>query len=313
MLLTLKPQLRAIKYGWLRYFSEWQASQSKASRLTTNQRITFLIGCGRSGTTILGEILSLHPQISYLFEPYHLWAGVDNRTDVLNLYHQLEASLLMDASMVTPDAHRRFERLIGSRGKKSQLLLEKTPLNAMRIGYLQALAPHSKFIHLVRDGVDVCRSIAKLAIGNTYKIAGKPLLNQWWGIKNAKWFSLVRDGITAQYYADEVPYLKEHEAKGAYEWLVSLEEVERWRTPLNNSLFELTYSSLTLEPISNLKNLCEFLGLDSPLSWLKQAKSMIKTSQVEQQYILTLPSSMCQAFNNYQKYYGFSQRAITQQ
>ena len=36
-------------------------------------------------------------------------------------------------------------------------MLEKTQFNACRIGYLDALSPGCKFIHLVRDGVDVVR------------------------------------------------------------------------------------------------------------------------------------------------------------
>ena len=33
----------------------------------------FIIGCGRSGTTILGETLSSHPKIKYLNERRTLW------------------------------------------------------------------------------------------------------------------------------------------------------------------------------------------------------------------------------------------------
>lgn len=43
----------------------------------------FIIGCGRSGTTILGTILEQHPSICYLLEPYHLWAAIDPRTDAM--------------------------------------------------------------------------------------------------------------------------------------------------------------------------------------------------------------------------------------
>ena len=33
----------------------------------------FIIGCGRSGTTILGDTLSKHPKIEYLNERRDLW------------------------------------------------------------------------------------------------------------------------------------------------------------------------------------------------------------------------------------------------
>ena len=310
---TIKPPLRALKYSWLHWNTQLKIINPWQQVTKKERDFAFIIGCGRSGTTVLGSIFSTHPQISYLFEPYHLWAGVDRRTDVLNLYYKLDSALLMDASFVNSETQLRFERLISSLARKDpsiKLLLEKTPLNAMRIPYLRALSPKAKFIHLVRDGVDVCHSIAKLAIGNSYKISGKPLLNQWWGVNNAKWLALARDGMNAGYYVDEAPCLNQDLAKAAYEWLVSLGEVDRWRTSLGNSLYELTYSSLISEPISNLKNLCEFLELDAPLSWLEKSQSRINTAKSERQLTLSLPPLMCQTFNNYQQYYGFCQKAI---
>ena len=35
----------------------------------------FLIGCGRSGTTILGERVDRHPPVTYLYEPRAPWAA----------------------------------------------------------------------------------------------------------------------------------------------------------------------------------------------------------------------------------------------
>jgi adenosyl cobinamide kinase/adenosyl cobinamide phosphate guanylyltransferase len=34
---------------------------------------TFIIGCARSGTSILGELIASHPQVKYIFEASHVW------------------------------------------------------------------------------------------------------------------------------------------------------------------------------------------------------------------------------------------------
>jgi Sulfotransferase family len=186
--------------------------------------------------------------------------------------------------------------------------VEKTPLNALRIGYLEALAPGSKFVHLVRDGVEVCHSIDKLARTNTYKIAGKPNLNQWWGNDDAKWRTMLRDGIAAGYYASDAPLLDGH-SRGAYEWLLSLGEIDRWQPILGNRLQTIPYNVLTTEPKQVLQELCAFLQLDIPNTWLEAAISKIQQPKPDPSRSLWLPPKLCEAFNAYQKRYGFPHQA----
>ena len=224
MIERLKPYLRTIKYSWLEQISEYKAQQRKLNGEFNKQPPVFLIGCGRSGTTILGHLLSLHPNVFYFFEPYHLWAAIDPMTDATNFYHRINAHCFMNASHYTKEAQLRFNHLFRSKlqNQQSKIIIEKTPINTLRIGYLNALAPQSKFVHIVRDGVDVSSSIAQLATTNSYKIANKPKLNQWWGVENYKWKALSRGGADAGYYPHEVSLLKTHCERGAYEWLVSL-------------------------------------------------------------------------------------------
>ena len=303
----LKPPLRAFKYKWLQWSAEQKASQIDTENLITvaKKRMAFIIGCGRSGTTILGQLFSHHPQVSYLFEPYHLWATIEPKTDALNLFHQIEPCLLMEALHYNHNAYFQFNHLIRSTGK-TKLIMEKTPLNALRIGYLEAIAPGSKFIHIVRDGTDVCHSIDKLASSNLYKITGKPSLNQWWGINYAKWKALKKDGIAAGYYVREVDLLVNNLSKGAYEWLVTLGEIEKWRASLDTRLQEISYHTLITKPKSTLKSICDFLNLDCSLSWLDKAASQISPTRASKKSDLSLPPQMCNTFNYYQQKYAIT-------
>lgn len=305
---SLKPLLRSIKYSWLNKSTEidYQLAQILNKVKPHNLvPLAYIIGCGRSGTTILGNLLSLHPEITYLFEPYHLWANIDIRTDVLNLFHLGTARLLMDSCDYTDKAKQRFKYLLQTKAPKKKLIIEKTPLNALRIGYLEVLSPNSKYIHIVRDGLDVASSIDKLATNNTYKIFGKPDLNQWWGVNYSKWEILADEGKKAGYYGDEIVYLKDNLSKGAYEWLVTLKEMDKWRNIIGDRLLEITYNQFTNEPENTLKEICIFLELDYPLSWLNKVVKEVRKSSIKKQKEIFLPKKMCDDFNFYQTKYGF--------
>ena len=151
--------------------------------------LVFIVGCGRSGTTLLGGLMSQHPDVFYLNEPRDRWTAMDARTDDIGLYAGNSARLQMAADNVTARCRRRAT-LIGAplAGVLSgaSVVVEKSPSNVFRLDWLDALFPGSRFIHIVRDGRDVVRSIVGLASANRYRIAPAAARNQWWGRRNVK-------------------------------------------------------------------------------------------------------------------------------
>ena len=84
VLQAIRPIARSIKYGRLLRRAEHDARQTNAPPL--QKPISFIFGCGRSGTTILGKLFAQHPDVCYLFEPYHTWRAILPSTDMISLY-----------------------------------------------------------------------------------------------------------------------------------------------------------------------------------------------------------------------------------
>jgi glycosyltransferase involved in cell wall biosynthesis len=309
----IKATGRALKYGALKWAANRRINRRDVDDASLPRMpAAYLVGCGRSGTTICGDVLKHHPQVRYFFEPYHLWATIDPTIDVLNLYHLGAASFLLDGDRCTPEAKRRFNRLLldPARERGASVMIEKTPCNACRIGYLEALSPGCKIIHLVRDGVDVARSIDRLSRDRGYGIVGKPDLNRWWGRAGSKWSALAQDGNEAGYFAEEIESLRSYESKGAYEWLVSIAEIERWRGRLGDRLLEITYDELTSHPEKSLRRMCEFLSLEVNEEWLAREAKRIDKARRNYGVPMVLPEKMAEGFNRAQERYDFPNRAV---
>jgi hypothetical protein len=270
----------------------------------------FIIGCGRSGTTLLGELFGTHPAVRYRYEPYHLWAAIDPVTDFVQLYSQGECHCMLDSSSVTPAVQRRFSRLMSA--PSGFTLVEKSPINALRIGYLEAIATGARFVHIVRDGIEVAHSIDRMA-AVTRKMVLRPPLNEWWGVGDAKWIALQRDGRAAGYYPDEVQLLVTDAQRGAYEWLLSLHEVERWRNTLGSRLVELRYQDLTDRPRETLPAVMAALGVPCPRSWLDQASARVNPASNSHSKTLALPDQICEGFNRFQAIFRFKGRASVEE
>ncbi len=268
----------------------------------------FIIGCGRSGTTLLGNMIGAHPEVNYLFEPYEVWAAIAPITDALQLFSRGEHHCFLDASRVTPRAQRRFRKLMSQ--PPGVTLVEKSPFNTWRIGYLRALAPTARFVHIVRDGIDVARSIEKCAKGEQ-RVAFRPTWNDWWGVGDAKWRSLTADGTIANYYPLELTRLRTDVQRGAYEWLVSQLEVQAWRQRLGSAMVEVTYDDLTIDPAGTLRSIAAGIGLSCPSDWLAAVTGLVNPSATSQGKPLVLPRQMCAGFNDLQESYGFKGRAVS--
>lgn len=123
-----------------------------------DDRILFVIGAGRSGTTLLAELLGEHPKSDKLDEKRYLWmygnywASADER----------------GPECATPKTRAYIEGYLRKRLNQcgAQYLIEKTPSNCFRIGFINALFPNAKYVHIVRDGREASFSSFRAFVGD---------------------------------------------------------------------------------------------------------------------------------------------------
>ncbi len=114
------------------------------------QRPVLILGAPRSGTTFLGRVLGRHTAVSYVVEPRTIWKyGNERRSDMLG------------ADDARPEVVRYVRQQMARvvREGKGERLLEKTPANALRMGFIDRIFPDCRFIHIRRSGPDAILSI----------------------------------------------------------------------------------------------------------------------------------------------------------
>ncbi|MEM4721615.1 MAG: sulfotransferase [Candidatus Methanomethylicaceae archaeon] len=111
----------------------------------------FIIGSPRSGTTILGQILGLHPRIAQWYEPYFVW----------DRYFRSAPDDYRDRSHATPQVVQYIRKAFNEyrSALRADIVVDKSPRNCLKMEFLEAIFPDAKFIFLYRDGRDTVLSI----------------------------------------------------------------------------------------------------------------------------------------------------------
>lgn len=108
-------------------------------------RPIFIVGCSRSGTTLLAERFAQHQALANWTEAGELFA-LD--------YYDPDIDHLKEAAAATRFEQRRLAVLVGlcTRLRGKRRFVNKNPQNSLRIRYLRRIFPDAMFIHLIRDG-----------------------------------------------------------------------------------------------------------------------------------------------------------------
>lgn len=266
----------------------------------------FVVGCGRSGTTILGNLIGIHPAVTYLNEPYHLWAAVSPRLDVTNLHARTTPTLCW-TDPATPEERSRFLRVFGPLGREGRLV-EKTPHNIYRVDWIRSILPEARFVNIRRSGVEVVQSIDRIASSSTYRMM-RPDYNQWWGSNGSKWDALARECPAHGHDFCDVGLLRNSRDRGAYEWLTSLREGDRLASACGDTWLDLDHRELCHSPREVLAAICDHCGLDLDDAWLERCEQEI-VERPGKPRTIALSDGIRGPFNEMQERLGFPDRAV---
>jgi len=195
------------------------------------QRLIFVGGSPRSGTTLIQCILNNHPEICggpefdripNIIELRNLLhkSITDKRIDVFCTYQQVDEEIgFLIERLLLPYAER----------KRKTLLSEKTPFNVLYFNELLEVFPKARFIFCVRDPRAVISSM--LRVGERYREKGIPAPD-------------FTQDISAAIRTVKICNQKGFEA-----------------TKKSNRVFTIKYENLVNNPHSVTQDLCNFLNV----------------------------------------------------
>lgn len=237
--------------------------------------IVFIIGAGRSGSSILHELLGYHPRVgwmTHLCESRPLEPGANRRALTAarlpivgrwlrRHFEPTECYRFFDVSypgfsapmrdLVRSDVTARAAREIRSRlmavspADRTTLVVKIT--GWPRIGFLAEIFPEARFVHLIRDGRAVVNSLLQV-----------PWWHGWKGPTNWRFGPL-----PARYEAEWNAHEQSFVALAAIEWKLVMEAVENARVEVaDGDLMNVCYEDLCADDERSLRSIVEYMGLD---------------------------------------------------
>ena len=210
----------------------------------------FIIGAPRSGTSLLYAILRRSSALRH-------WPGESHEIWEADYHPSLRGwgSNVLTASDLTEDAAARIRRAFYLVTGRKHHLLDKTPRNALRVGFVSALFPDARFIYLMRDGRENTNSLINAWRTPRYRTYELPEPHRIPGV-DPRWWKFVlypgwRDDI-------EGPV----EVVAAKQWLASnTHAMSDLRDVAPDRKIELRYEDLVDRPVDEVRRILGFLDL----------------------------------------------------
>ena len=200
-------------------------------------RPLFIVGCVRSGTTLVRDLLRrqsnvICPEETHYFrygEPFRTvgHANPVSNSQILRKHREMDgvseeafAGMLEKSHTRGELMRRHVHHMAHERGLQDFRWFDKTPQNIYGIALIRSEFPNARFLHLVRNPLNV---VASLKLGKVIKVP---------------------------------------DIHGACNyWIEAVEIIRQMAPQLNECLMEIRYEDLTQNPLSVMRKLLEFSGL----------------------------------------------------
>lgn len=246
-----------------------------------------LLGNTRSGTTIVQNILSTHPDLVKWYEPNALWLYADPG----RIYDKFDESDATDkVKKYIREKFLKYQKLNGNR-----VIMEKSPQNILRIPYVRAIFPEATFLYIVRNPFSFISSVE-------YKwqktITGRGILRRLKDTPISQLPYWVRRYVMQQFnkrvlrkkylsiwgprYNNIYEDLKTHDLLTviARQWSECSRQAEEALALFGKGqIFRLRYEDFVENPIPNMESICAHCGLEMTGEMVKAANATVKADR----------------------------------
>ena len=209
--------------------------------------IVFLVGCGRSGTTLLSSLVGSCSNTHILSERRDLWHKVFPE---LNIWDNINSVLDFKTSDYNTKKNEKIRSVFfrEAESHKKNNILEKLPINCFRLNFINEAFPEAKYIVIKRSPLEVAASIEeKIGKGN------------WYGVNDNKLRLLIEYAKSNN--VETKDFLKTDFNKGLLEWKLSNIAISKFFNDSKKDFFLINYSNLTLNPKEILTEALNFLEI----------------------------------------------------
>ena len=251
-------QRSRIKYssaGRERYFSALKKVSDdvffkEEEKIIENQlgdKVIFVTGMPRSGTTLIEQILASHTEVQGAGE-LRFFRDSLNETFPEKNGKKFPSNVSKENKILTKEVGKKYLKYLSRIALKTNIrLVDKMPYNFMYLGFIHYSLPKAKIILTERNAMDNCYSIFK----------------QKFGIGNDYAYSLEDIGHYYNLYKELIRY---------------------WETCMGGKIFKVNYENLVSNQEETTRDLLEFCDLewqDSCLSFYKNDREVNTASSVQ--------------------------------
>ncbi len=191
----------------------------------TSKQMVFIVGMPRSGTSLVEQILSSHPDVFGAGELRHIGDAAQSMSATRQPGKQYPDALdRLDQADIDHIAQRYIES-VESDSDGSPVITDKMPHNFLYLGLVSLILPNAKIIHISRNPLDTCLSL--------YFHSFNPMHSYTTDLT-----------MLGQYYCEYQRIMK------------------HWREVLSIPLLDIRYEDIVNNPEQSTRALLEFCDLD---------------------------------------------------
>ncbi len=253
----------------------------------TNATPLFIVGVGRSGSSVFHRLLCRHPRAAWLSRVLEQWPNAEpaNRAlmhamalpivgrgltrmvdpgECYEFWEQLVPGFTspcrdLVASDVQNDVRARVRRALGRVPTKSRPQLVAKVTGWPRVGFLREIFPNARFVHVLRDGRPVAASFLKV---------------DWWRGWRGPSGWLFGD-LTPEQSAEWLRHDRSFVALAGIQWKILMDAMEQARQSVPSScIMEIRYEELCRDPVPHFQRVADF----AELPWVPEFERTIRAA-----------------------------------